>query len=286
DGEWWEIAGNPDLGEYNSEKQEPTAFGIWKAADESWQLFSCIRNTNCGGNTRLFHRWESENITDRNWKPMGIAMEADAEYGETPGGLQTPHAARIRGEYVMVYGDWENICLAKSPDGKNFERQLNPEGVSALFTEGKGCGTRDPMIILIKDTYYLYYTSSPGDRGAIYCRTSEDLRKWSQAKIVSTGGSAGSGHPDAEVPVVIYLEQEQAYYLFRTHSSPDSDNFITTVYRSPDPMDFGVNDDTYKICTLPTEASWIINDNGQYYIASLLPSHKGTRIARMKWIYK
>ena len=93
----------------------------------------------------------------------------------------------------MVYGDWENICLGKSRDGKTFVRQLNADGSSALFTEGLGCGTRDPMITLIGDIYHLYYTSSPGDRGAIYCRTSEDLRNWSQAKIVSSGGSAGRG---------------------------------------------------------------------------------------------
>jgi len=142
-------------------------------------------------------------------------MKAVAGYGETPGGLQTPHATKIRDEYIMVYGDWENICVARSRDGKTFERQLIQAGKSALFTEGIGCGTRDPMITLFDDTYYLYYTSSPGDRGAIYCRTSEDLVNWSKS----------------------------------------------------------------------TEATWIINDNGQYYIASLLPSYQGTRIARLKWDY-
>ena len=29
-------------------------------------------------------------ITDRNWAPKGIAMQADAGFGETPGGLQAP----------------------------------------------------------------------------------------------------------------------------------------------------------------------------------------------------
>lgn len=286
DGEWWTIAGNPDLGHYNSKEQEPTSFGIWKAADGTWQLFSCIRKTNCGGKTRLFYRWQSDEITDKNWKPMGIVMEADINFGETPGGLQTPHATRIGGEYLMVYGDWDNICLAKSQDGKTFARQLNLDGLSGMFTEGPGAGTRDPMIMAIGNTYYLYYTSSPNGKGAIYCRTSKNLCNWSEARIVSSGGTAGNGFPSAEDPYVLYLQKERSYYLFRTHSSPASDKFMTTVYHSPDPLDFGVNNDKYKICTLPTEATWIVNDNGQYYITSLLPNHQGTRIARLKWVYQ
>jgi hypothetical protein len=217
---------------------------------------------------------------------MGIVMEADENFGETPGGLQSPHATKIGREYLMVYGDWENICLAKSQDGKTFARQLNLDGLSGMFTEGIGAGTRDPMITVIGNTYYLYYTSSPDEKCAIYCRTSKDLCHWGEARIVSFGGSAGSGPFDAEVPCVLYLQRERSYYLFRTHSSPDSDKFMTTVYRSLDPLDFGIDNDRYKICTLPTESTWIVNDNGQYYIAALLPNHQGTRMARLKWVYR
>jgi hypothetical protein len=286
EGKWWTIAGNPDLGHYTSKEQEPTAFGIWKAADGTWQLFSCIRYTNCGGKTRLFYRWQSDKITDENWKTMGIVMEADENFGETLGGLQSPHATRIGREYLLVYGDWENICLAKSQDGKTFARQLNLDGLSGMFSEGMGAGTRDPMITVIGNTYYLYYTSFPDEKCAIYCRTSKDLCHWSETRIVSSGGSAGSGPFDAEVPCVLYLQKERSYYLFRTHSSPDSDKFMTTVYRSRDPLDFGIDNDRYKIATLPTESTWIINDNGQYYIAALLPNHQGTRMARLKWVYQ
>ena len=63
-GPWWQIAGNPDLGPYNSDEQEPTAFGLWQAADRSWQLWGCIRKTNVGGQTRLFYRWQGDKITD------------------------------------------------------------------------------------------------------------------------------------------------------------------------------------------------------------------------------
>src|SRR5687768_1883139 len=88
--EWWQVAGNPDLGKYNSDNQEPVDFAIWQAADGTWQLWSCIRNTKCGGETRLFHRWEGKSLESPNWTPMGIAMEADTSLGESTGGLQAP----------------------------------------------------------------------------------------------------------------------------------------------------------------------------------------------------
>ena len=74
DGDWWQVAGDPHLGDYTSPKQQPVDFGIWQAADGTWQLWSCIRHTNCGGATRLFHGWEGHQITDRDWTPKGIVI--------------------------------------------------------------------------------------------------------------------------------------------------------------------------------------------------------------------
>jgi hypothetical protein len=58
DAGWWRIAGNPDLGALTNAGQQPVDFAIWQAADGMWQLWSCIRHTKCGGQSRLFHRWE------------------------------------------------------------------------------------------------------------------------------------------------------------------------------------------------------------------------------------
>ena len=58
DGPWWTVAGDPDLGGLTSPDQQPVDFAVWQAVDGTWQLWSCIRNTLCGGKTRLFHRWE------------------------------------------------------------------------------------------------------------------------------------------------------------------------------------------------------------------------------------
>ena len=105
DGEWWTVAGNPDLGEWTTEKQQPVDFGIWQAKDGTWQIWSCVRKTGCGGHTRLFYGWEGKNITDPDWKPMGIKMTAKPELGESEGGLQAPHVVHWNNAWWMAYGD-------------------------------------------------------------------------------------------------------------------------------------------------------------------------------------
>ena len=42
EGQWWQIAGNPDLGEFTSPRQQPVDFAPWQAKDGTWQLWSCI----------------------------------------------------------------------------------------------------------------------------------------------------------------------------------------------------------------------------------------------------
>lgn len=284
DGDWWTIAHNPDLGRYGALEQETTSFGLWQAADGTWQLWGCIRRTAIGGKGRLFFRWEGTDITDTDWSPKGIALTAEPNYGETPGGLQSPFAARIKGEYLMVYGDWEHICMAKGSDGKIFERRLNRNNKTGMFDEGLGNGSRDPMIMVADGTYHVYYTANPGGRGAIYCRTSQDLRAWGDSRIVSTGGRAGRNWDDAEVPMVVFLPQEKACYLFRTHSS--NGRYTTSVYRSPDPLDFGIDSDRFLVATLPVEAARILKEGDQYYIAGVRPDHGGYQVARLKWIHK
>lgn len=289
EGDWWRVAGDPDLGEYTSEKQQPVDFGIWQAEDGTWQLWSCIRHTKCGGNTRLFYRWEGKKLTDKKWTPMGIAMEADTTLGEAKGGLQAPRVVKIDDTYYMFYGDWNRICLAKSKNGKTFTRVLNEKGQPDLFT-GPYNNTRDPMVLSINDMYYCYYTghlekeTAEKHKCAVFCRTSTDLRQWSEPIKVSAGGNAKARWwgGDAECPFVVY--KDGLFYLFRNQIY--GRNNINTQYCSPDPLNFGVDDDRYRLGTLPVAAPEIIIHNGQYYTAALMPSLKGIRIAKLKWVPK
>jgi hypothetical protein len=277
---WIQIAGNPDLGELTNGKQQPVDFGIWQAADETWQLWSCIRGTKEPGKTRLFYRWEGGQLTNANWKPMGIAMRADPRTGELEGGLQAPFVFRKDGRYEMFYGGWEDICSATSGDGKKFERRLDANGKATLF--GPGGDKRDPMLLRIGDLWHCYYTAHPDDIGADYCRTSRDLRTWSDERMVARGGQAGSGPWSAECPFVVELHPGQ-FYLFRTQHYGLSQQ--TSVYFSHDPMEFGIDhDEGHLVCTLPVAAPEIIQHEGRYYIAALLPTLKGIRIARLEWL--
>jgi hypothetical protein len=280
-GEWWQVAGDPDLGELTNPKQQPVDFGIWQASDGSWQLWSCIRNTREAGHTRLFYRWQGAKLTDPNWKPMGIAMRADPKTGELAGGLQAPFVLGERDGYVMFYGGWDRICSAASNDGKKFQRLLDDNGKVTLFGEDGG-NTRDPMILEVGELWHCYYTAHPNDVGAVYCRTSKDLRNWSAAKIVARGGQATSHKYSAECPFVVELESGQ-YYLFRTQRY--GKDAQTSVYFSQDPLDFGVDqDDGHFVGTLPVAAPEIVKHNGEYFIAALLPSLKGIQIARLEWV--
>jgi hypothetical protein len=283
DGPWWQVAGNPDLGKYTTAKQQPVDFAVWQAADGTWQLWSCVRHTSCEGKTRLFHGWEADKITDKDWRPRGIMMEADPKLGETAGGLQAPHVVKQDDTYYMLYGDWEHICLATSKDGKKFERYVTPAGKTSLFTEGAGTNTRDIVALKIGDLWHGYYTAYPNRQGAVYCRTSPDFKKWSESTCVAFGGRAGVNPFAAECPHVI--THDGRHYLFRTQKYGQQAR--SCVYSSTDPLNFGINQDRrYFLTEMPVAAMEIAEVKGQHYIAALLPSLKGIQIAKLGWTDK
>jgi hypothetical protein len=284
DGDWWTVAGSPDLGPLTLPKQQPVDFAVWQAADGTWQLWSCVRGTKAAGRGRVFHRWEGKKLTDPDWKPMGVAMEADPAVGETPGGVQAPYVFKTGDTYAMLYGDWENICLATSKDGKTFERKLGAGGKPALFTQAPPAAeanTRDAMALRVGDEWHCYYTAHPNRQGTVFCRRSKDLLKWGEPTTVALGGRAGFGPSAAECPFVV--RRGDWYYLFRTQVYGEKGQ--TFVYRSADPLNFGLNqDDKYLVATLPVAAPEIVHHDGQDYIAALRPDLKGIRIAKLRWV--
>lgn len=284
DGEWWDVAGNPDLGAYTTDKQDPVDFGVWQAADGTWQLWSCIRHTGCGGHTRLFHRWEGKNLTDRDWKPMGIAMEARTDLGESLGGLQAPHVVKHDGRYSMAYGDWVNICFAASTDGKTFERIIQRDGKTGAFSEGLDSNTRDPMLIRIDGLWHRYYTAKVGERGYFFCRTSPELAIWSDSFVVAYGGTTVGPSPwQIECPFVVEYGAG-VFYLFRNQFYGEGAR--NWVYRSTNPRNFGIDSDDLLVSDWPVAAPEIVQHGGQYYVAALKPGLDGIRLARLRWIPK
>lgn len=280
DGDWWTVARDPDLGPLTTEKQQPVDFAIWQAADGSWQLLSCIRGTKEPGKTRLLFQWEGKSLTDADWRPRGIALRAQTKLGETEGGLQAPHVINHDGRFVMFYGDWENICLAESDDGKTFTRRTDAARRTGMFSEGPGNNTRDPMTLRIGELWHCYYTAYPDRRGAVFCRTSRDMTNWSEPTKVAFGGEAGTGPYSAECPFVVQIDRD--FYLFRTQTY--GKDAITRVYVSRDPLDFGIEKDEGRLLTtLPVAAPELIQHDGQWFIATLRADLKGIQIARLKW---
>ena len=290
DGDWWSITTNPKLERYAAEHQEPVDFAVWQAKDGTWQLWSCIRNTHCGGKTRLFYGWEADHITDTNWRPKGIVMEADTTLGEEQGGLQAPYVMRQGDEFYMFYGDWNRICLATSKDGKTFTRIKNEKGEPALFTD-ENFNPRDPMVIKVGNLYYCYYMANHKDwshpKAWIFCRTSANLKDWSQPVLVSSGGTPArttqAPGGDAECPFVLPMEGE--YLLFRNQYYGLQS--LNNVYCSLNPFDFGVDTDKYFVGKLQVAAPEIVRDQvGQFYIVSLKRDYDGMKAAKIKFVRK
>ena len=169
-------------------------------------------------------------------------------------------------------------------DGKTFARQILPNGKAGMFTEGPGNNTRDIMVLRVGNLWHGYYTAYPNRQGAVYARTSKNLRDWSPSRKVAFGGSAGTGQGSAECPFVYYHKDSGFYYLFRTQRY--GQNAESSVYRSKNPLDFGIDDDRYLVCRMPLAAPEIVEHEGSLYMAALLPSLKGIQIARLKFVSK
>jgi hypothetical protein len=138
------------------------------------------------------------------------------------------------------------------------------------------------MVIKVGDLYYCYYTGHDTGKPSpckIYCRTSSDLIEWSAYKEVSWGGSGGYGPGSAECPFVVFLDG--FYYLFRTSRyRPPAE---THVYRSKDPMDFGLDNDTKKIGTIGVAAPEVMQVGDQYYVSTVEDLRGGIQLAKLKW---
>jgi hypothetical protein len=279
-GDWWTVAGQPDLGTLTGEKQEPVDFGIWQARDGTWQLWSCIRKTKETGTGRLFHGWEGRSLFDSDWTPRGIQMRASPVLGEVEGGLQAPFVKVIDGRWHMFYGSWQAICLAFSEDGRFFQRQLGSDGTVGLFGEPKAHNARDAMVLYHEGRWYCYYTAHPGGVGQVRCRTSPDLSQWSDPHVVAIGGEAGDKLWSHECPHVVKVGDW--FYLFTTQRY--FENPKTSVFRSRDPLSFCQSNDDQRVGFLPVAAPEILHYRDEWYVAALRPQLDGIRVARLKWV--
>ena len=278
-GKFWDIARNPNLGAYdNGMLQQPIAFGIWQAGDGTWQLWASIRNTNVGGNTRLFARWEAPRIASANWMEGGVAMLAEARSENWPEAFRRPTSRASATIGTCCTPIWRRSAMRSrrterpssgwlSRDGhERHVRRRSRHGharsnalrrarrIPRLLHRGRGRRLR-AHLARPRDV------ESTGRRGARRLGRRQLLRRRIAVR-----------HP---------ARRRGRLLPFRTQRyGVDAQ---TSVYRSPNPFDFGVDNDQYLIGTLPIAAPEIIRYDGQWFIAALRPDLQGIQMASLYW---
>ena len=99
--------------------------------------------------------------------------------------------------------------------------------------------------------------------------------------MVSYGGKIGPGPWNNECPHVVEVEPGLFYFFRNQYYGQRARNWV---YRSDNPLNFGIDDDRKLVRSWRVAAPEIIHHEGQYYIASLMDSLKGIKIARLKWL--
>ena len=302
--------------------QECVDHHIFRADDGKWHLWGCIRGTAIG---RVLYHWVADNLTDEHWTQTGEMIRADVTAGESPRlmddqeWLQSPFIIQANGQYYMFYGghstEWtmfgrasdlplfetqqENsagmrgqICLMTSPDGLRWTRYKNRQGYSRVFV-GPG-ETRDPMLLQIDGVWHMYYAGAmmhptDGIMAQVYVSTSDDLLHWSEWIPVHYDYDVLDESQRAknvwthECPFVV--EREGYFYLFRTENYWQR---WTHVYRSEDPLDFGLGGAAAKgkyLGKIAVAAPEIVTDeNGAQFMSSNHNLSGGTMLCRLKWI--
>jgi hypothetical protein len=317
DGDFWMLGSNPEsleLPELVKPDRNPRApagapthecvdHHVYQDVDGRWHLWGCIRKTTVG---RILYRWEGKSLTEAPWIPTGEMIRVDRSAGESLAYhngeecIQSPFVVREGGKYYMFYGgdgagvdgkgnrvDANNpdmvgqMCLMISPDGRNWSRFQDKEGRSRVFTGPMA--TRDPCLIKIDKTWHIYYAGFHGHHdgeAGFYARTSSDFFHWSECMIVHLDPRFGGHRWQTECPHVVY--REGYFYLFRTVHYESSE---THVFRSENPLDFGIGDASeYYVGRIAVAAPEIIVDEiGNEYITSNHHLAGGTMLCRLKW---
>jgi hypothetical protein len=299
----WEESGKK--GEFNSAVDHH----LFRGPDGNFHLWGCVRATAVG---RILYHWETGDIMKTPWRETGEFIRCDRSAGECIDDwegqewLQSPFFIKEGDKYYMFYGGHSTdrtisgkeipgdiqgaerknktacqMCLMTSEDGRHWTRYKNGQGLSRIFA-GPG-EVRDPCLIKIKDEWFCYYTGFRNEdqsQPAFFVRRSKDLVNWSDYKVVFQDTKCRNGFWHSECPHVVF--REGFYYLFRTE-----DYYLkkTHVYRSRDPMDFGIGDlsGTY-VCDFPAAAVEIHRIGGQEYVTSSHDPGTGEFMAGLSWV--
>jgi len=315
EGDFWLIGSNPVLAELTQD-QGDDAVGlpphhcvdhhIFQGAAGAWHLWGCIRGTRVG---RILYHWEAESLTQSPWRQTEEIIRVDQGAGESLDDweglewIQSPFVVQDGGTYYMFYGGHNTgadergqllphrdsrdyrmacqICLMTSEDGRKWSRYRNEHGQSRVFV-GPG-QTRDPCLIKIGGVWHIYYAghhAQDRNEAGYYVRTSADLIRWSDWRLVHQDRRYGDRPTQHECPNVVF--RDGYYYLFRTQTYSSAK---THVFRSEDPLDFGIGDarDKYVGPIAVAAPEIVVDPDGREYITSNHDLRLGTQLCRLRW---
>ena len=209
---------------------------------EGWWHAIGIRNDGRTGNgwvdeDRFFHA--AGRSLDRSFEPQPPLFEGMPRWvgpGRSDNDRPAKHAPfvlRHDGLYHMFYRRPPGTCLVTRTDNA-FDW---PNEAELVFEEGDA---RDACILPLEGRFLMYHCQAakpPGEDGNVDCvmlRESDDLRSWSDGRVVFHSGKP-STHARTESPFV--LDRPEGFYLFyRDRTIVNA--CLTPVFFSTDPRAF------------------------------------------------
>ncbi len=222
----------------------------------------------------------ADHLTQSPWRREPDALTADAAHGEIH--LWAPHIVRHEGRYQMFVcvGNDDHtryrIHLLASTDLWRWERHpANPIVID-------GFDARDPCVIRLGEQWVMYYTATEpaeGGRHIVACRTSGDLVRWGERRIVYTDEECGTFGGPTESPFVV--QRGDWFYLFICNNDRRAGYDDTDVLRSRDPFHWNFSD---RVATLPAHAAEVVRDErGDWYLSHCGWFRGGVYLAPLTW---
>jgi hypothetical protein len=161
-----------------------------------------------------------------NWEDLGPILDIRVPGSWEELAIWAPYVWQENGNYYLIYtgvsrGITQSIMLATSTDPSNPESWqshgmvFQPSHSGMVWEAGKWADCRDPTVIKIENTYYLYYTGLDIDGGIIGMATSlSPFGPW-----VDWGGIISPLPANVMAESATVVSFDQSYYLFYNDTS-------------------------------------------------------------------
>ncbi len=231
---------------------------------------------------------------EANWVRREAVLPLAGDRFETV--MWAPHVVSFEGQYHMFVATggpdqtrW-GITRATSPDLMSWTRS----GDGPSFRDG--FQARDPMVVRApgSNSWSLYYTATEhpeGGRHVVACRTSTDLARWGDRRVVFSDEHRGTAFGPTESPFVV--GREGRWYLLigpRPYGGPPpagasqhtQPGYVgTDVFASRDGPTWTGED---LVGHIPAHAAELVQDlDGRWYVSHCGVGQGGLHLASFEW---